>query len=321
MRKWLKFLFETERKPRKGLLAAEWVVMGYLALTTLLVLFASTKIHSPEAMLWGRFRVLTMTLALWIVYRLLPCRFTHLCRIFFQIVLLSWWYPDTYELNLLFPNQDHIFAGYEQQLFGCQPALLFSQAVTSPVFSELMHLGYASYYPLIVLVSLFYFFCRYAEFDRTTFIILGSFFAYYVIFVLVPVAGPQYYYLAAGVDNIAHGVFPDIGNYFASHQESLPIPGWSRGLFYHLVESAHAAGERPTAAFPSSHVGITTILLFLAWRSRCRPVFVTTLVPYLLMCFATVYIQAHYAIDVLAGWFSGLLFYLLLSRCWDKAKR
>ena len=305
-------LFRIEKKPRKGLLAVEWVIMGYLLLTLLLMLFMTTKMQNPEPMLWGRFHIVMLTLAMWLVYRLIPCRFTLFCRVAAQLALLSWWYPDTYEFNRLFPNLDHLFAGYEQRLFGCQPALLFSQKFSSAVFSELMHLGYASYYPLIVVVTLFYFFRRYVEFDRTVFIILTSFFLYYLIFIFLPVTGPQYYYLAAGVENIANGVFPDVGRYFATHSESLPIPGWSNGFFYHLVESAHAAGERPTAAFPSSHVGVTTILMFLAWRARCKPLFWCMMPFYVLMCLATVYIQAHYAIDVIGGWISAIIIYVIL---------
>ena len=63
----IKFLFEIEKKPKKGLLAVEWVVMGYLLLTLLLILFAHTKMQDPEPMLWGRFRIVMMMLALWAV--------------------------------------------------------------------------------------------------------------------------------------------------------------------------------------------------------------------------------------------------------------
>ena len=314
----LKEYFAIEKKPRKGLLAAEWVIMGYLLLTTLLILFTSTRMQDTEPMLWGRFRIVMMTLALWAVYRMIPCRFTRFCRIAAQLAYLSWWYPDTYLLNRIFPNLDHLFAGYEQQLFGCQPALLFAQAWSHPVFSELMHLGYASYFPMIALVTLFYFFCRYKEFDRTTFIILSSFFIYYVIFIFLPVTGPQYYYLAAGLDNIAHGTFPNVGSYFATHTEALTMPGYSDGFFYHMVENAHAAGERPTAAFPSSHVGVTTILMILAWRSHNKTLFYVMLPLFILMCFATVYIQAHYAIDVLGGWVSGIAIFAVLHFLYGK---
>ena len=308
----IKKIFEIERKPRKGLLAVEWVILGYMLLTLLLMLITFTKLQNPEAMLWGRGRFLVMTLALWGVYRMVPCRFTMFCRVGAQLALLSWWYPDTYEFNRMFSNLDHVFAGYEQQLFHCQPALLFSQKIANPVFSELMHLGYASYYPLIGLVTLYYFLYRYQEFHRVTFIILASFFIYYVIFILLPVTGPQYYYLAAGTDQIAQGHFPNVGDYFNTHDESLPIPGWKNGFFYQCVASAHAAGERPTAAFPSSHVGVTTILLLLAWHARNRKLIYTILPFFVLMCMATVYIQAHYAVDVIGGWISALLIYAVL---------
>ncbi len=292
--------------------------MGYLLLTVLVILFTFTKAMNPEAMLWGRFRIVMLTLAVWLVYRLIPCRFTLLCRIIVQMFLLSWWYPDTYELNRLFPNLDHHFAAYEQWLCGCQPALLFSQAISHPVFSELMHLGYASYFPLIALVSLFYFFFRYKEFDRAVFIILTSFFIYYVIFIFLPVTGPQYYYLAAGLDNIAQGIFPNVHDYFATHDQPLPMPGYSDGYFYQCVASAHATGERPTAAFPSSHVGITTILMILAWRSRSRPLFWGITPLYILMCLATVYIQAHYVVDVIGGWVSAVVIYAVLQFLYGK---
>ena len=312
----LRYLFEIEKKPKKGLLTVEWVILGYLALTLLIMFFTYTKVVNPESMLWGRIRIVAMTIAMWAVYRMLPCRFTHLCRIIAQMALLSWWYPDTYEFNRMFPNLDHLFAGYEQQLFNCQPALLFSKNFTNPVLSELMHLCYASYYPLIALVTLFYFFYRYKEFSRTAFIILTAFFVYYVIFIALPVTGPQYYYLAAGMDNIANGVFPNMHDFFATHSESLPIPGYRDGFFYQCVVAAHDAGERPTAAFPSSHVGICTILLFLAWRAKNKKLFYGILPFFVLMCFATVYIQAHYAVDVIGGWVSAAIIYMVLCYAW-----
>ena len=293
-------------------MAIEWVIMGYLLFTLLMTLFTYTKLYHPEDMLWGRFRIVIMTLALWFVYRLLPCRFTIFCRVVAQMELLSWWYPDTYELNRIFPSFDHLFAAYDQQLFGCQPALLFSQTFTHPVFSELMNFGYTSYFPMIALVALFYFFWRYKEFERATFIILASFFIYYLIFIFLPVAGPQFYYPAVGMAKIAQGIFPDLGNYFATHQEMVTLPGWSDGFFYHMVENAHAAGERPTAAFPSSHVGVSTILMFLAWKAHSRWLFWVLMPIYILLCLSTVYIQAHYAIDVIGGWISAIAIYTVL---------
>lgn len=304
-------LFCLEKKPHKGLFALEWIIVAYTALTLVTVLFISTRLQHPDAMIWGRLRVLACTLALWLVYRLLPCKATRLLRVLVQLVLLGWWYPDTFEINRIFPNLDHLFASAEQSIFGCQPALLFHKAMPQIWFSELMDLGYASYYPLIGIVVLFYFFFRYTEFERASFIILASFFAYYVIFIYLPVTGPQYYYQAVGLDDIAKGIFPNLNDYFSTHAERMTSPGWTHGPFYHLVEQAHNAGERPTAAFPSSHVGITTVLMLLAWHSGNRKLLLCMLPFYLLMCLATVYILAHYAIDAIAGLVTGIGFYAL----------
>lgn len=308
-----------ESKPSKNLFAVEWAMIAYLVLTTLVIVFCYTKVQNPEAMLWGRVRILFTTAALYAVYRMVPCRLTRLARVVVQVALLSWWYPDTYELNRMFPNLDHIFATWEQQLFGCQPALLFSQltsfgGVGGGLFSELMDLGYASYYPMIAVVILYYFFRRYDEFLRASFVVMASFFLFYVIFIFLPVVGPTFYYQAVGLDTIMQGVFPNVGDYFNHHTECLPSPGYTDGFFYHLVENAKAAGERPTAAFPSSHVGISTILMFLAWHARDRRLLFILLPFYVLLCFSTVYIQAHYAIDALAGLFVGTAFYWLF-RC------
>jgi membrane-associated phospholipid phosphatase len=39
------------------------------------------------------------------------------------------------------------------------------------------------------------------------------------------------------------------------------------------------------------------------------------------MTLATVYIRAHYVIDVFAGWVSAVLFYVICQTYWTKAKR
>lgn len=302
-------IFQRESNPKKGLLTVEWVVMGYLMVTLLLIFFTYTKLHNPESMLFGRVRVVVITAALWLVYRMWPCRLTRFSRVAAQMALLSWWYPDTYEFNRLFPNLDHLFATWEQQMFGCQPALLFSRCLSHPVVSELMDMGYAAYFPMIAVVTLFYFFWRYADFGRASFVILASFFTYYIIYIALPVAGPQYYYCAVGIDDIASGVFPDIHDWFATHQEALESPGYKNGFFYQCVADAHAAGERPTAAFPSSHVGVSTILMLLAWKSGSRRLLWLLTPFYVLLCFSTVYIFAHYAIDVFGGWISAFVFF------------
>jgi membrane-associated phospholipid phosphatase len=71
-------------------------------------------------------------------------------------------------------------------------------------------------------------------------------------------------------------------------------------------------GERPTAAFPSSHVGMSTILMILAFRAN-KYLFACLIPFYLLLCGATVYIQAHYLIDSIAGFISAFMIYVVAT--------
>ena len=247
----IKDYFKIEKNPKKGLLALEWGMLGYMAITVIAMLFTYTKLVNPESMVWGRIRVLFITAAMWAVYRMIPCRITKMARILAQLSLLAWWYPDTYEINRMFPNLDHVFAQWEQSLFGFQPALVFAKNMPWVIVSELMDLGYVMYYPMMVIVAYYYFFCT----------------------------------------------------------DCLPTPGYTDGIFYHLVEDAKAAGERPTAAFPSSHVSISTVCMLLAWHSGNRKLTYTLLPFYIFLCLATVYIQAHYLIDALAGLVTGVAVY------------
>lgn len=318
-KKWISAIseyFKIEKSPTRGLIPLEWAMLGYIALTLLIEVFAYTRSVNPDTVIFGRMRIVAMMVALWIAYRLVPCRLTMGVRSIAQLALLAWWYPDHYELSRMFPNNDHIVASWEQSLFGCQPSLEFSRVCSSPVISEIVELGYVSYYFLIASVALYYYARRYAEFRRAVFVIVTSFFLFYIIFILFPAAGPTFYFKAVGLDSIQQGIFPAIGDYFNTHNDlkadCLPTPGWHNGLAYHLLYVAKIAGERPSAAFPSSHVGVTMIVVLLAWHSGSRRLFYTILPFAIALFFATFYIQAHYLIDAIAGLIIGAMFYFLL---------
>lgn len=301
-----------KQKDKSKIWAVEWVIITYIAFTLLLMACWWDKQVNPAEMLWMRAKTLLWMCALWLLYRWHPCKLTRLIRVTGLMMTLSWFYPDTYEVNRVLPNLDHLFAGWEQLLFGCQPSLLFSQVCPWGWFSELMCLGYVSYFPLMVTILLYYFFKRYEEFDMASFVLITSFFIYYTIFVILPVTGPQFYYLAVGIEKIAAGVFPNLSDYFLTHSERMAAPGWSDGFWYHMLDITHDAGERPTAAFPSSHVGVTTVIMLLAAHTRSKGLFLSMLPFYVLMCFSTVYIYAHYAIDAIAGLITGILIYTAL---------
>ncbi len=311
-------LFKAQER-QSGLLGVEKVTLIYTLLTTLIIAFIWKDLNAPEVLVLGRAGILAglgMTLSL---YRYKPSKATLLLRYAYTLSLLSYWYPDTYEICQVFGNFDHNFALADLTLFGCQPSLYFSQFLPSKLWSELFHLGYFAYYPMIALTILVPLFTRPERFGRTAFIILASFFLYYTIYILLPVTGPQFYFNAIGIEAAQSGAFEPVGDYFRTHTEMLSSPG-PEGLFRHLVETAQATGERPTAAFPSSHVGISTILMIILYREQ-RIVMWCILPLYLLLCGATVYIQAHYLIDVFGGLITGVLFYWFTSRLYPKTEQ
>lgn len=301
---------------QRGLLGVEKVTLGYTLLTALVVLIVWGRLTAPWQLLHGRALIVAGLAITCLVYRTAPCRLTLLLRYFYPLSLLAYWYPDTYEFCRLFPNLDHVFAAADLALFGCQPSLTFSRLLPSKLWSELFHMGYFAYYPMIALTILVPLFTDKSRFGRTAFVVLASFFLYYLIYLFLPVTGPQYYFHAIGIEAAQQGHFAHVGDYFRTHTDMLDSPG-PDGFFRELVESAQESGERPTAAFPSSHVGISTILMFLMWRNK--RVLVWAMLPvYVLLCCSTVYIEAHYAVDVIGGLLTAVLFYCLTDRLYPR---
>ena len=79
------------------------------------------------------------------------------------------------------------------------------------------------------------------------------------------------------------------------------------GPFSYLVHLAQGS-EKPIAAFPSSHVGLSTIMVWLAWKMS-KKLGLVMLPFYIILCFSTVYIGAHYAVDVAGGLISAVIIY------------
>jgi membrane-associated phospholipid phosphatase len=210
-------------------------------------------------------------------------------RIAYPLIFLSFFYSETDALNnVFFQNLDYHFARFDAIVFGFQPSLAFYSAIPDRWFSELMNFSYFSYYFLIAAYSIYVFVKDRPNFVRTIFYITCSFLIYYIIFMIVPVSGPQYFF------EPPHNKIPD------------------SGVFRFLVKFVEWIGERPTAAFPSSHVGMVLILIFMAWPGNKKTWM--WLVPFFVfLSMSTVYIKAHYAVDVIGGIISAPVI-LFLSR-------
>ena len=134
-------LFE-EQRPLPGLIGIERVMVCYCGFTFLLLgVLGSVMGNWWEPVAW-RVGILAVTFLLYRFYQKHPCNLTYIIRVFFQLALLSYWYPDIYHFAKLMPNTDHLFALADQTLFGFQPALQFSQTLHGTFWNELFNLGY-----------------------------------------------------------------------------------------------------------------------------------------------------------------------------------
>lgn len=237
-------------------------------------------------------RLVTVVLIIFIIYLSSKTdkktlQFVHL---FYPILLLTYFYGETAQFNQLIfaENLDPIFYNLEELVFGFQPSLEFSIRFPQKWFSELLNFGYFSYYILTFGVSFTFFILRSAQVEKVIFIIITSFFIYYLVFLIFPVVGPQYYFRSPLSDAA------------------------DSGIFSRAVKLVQYYGEYPTGAFPSSHVGMVVIFLYLSFKNISW-LFWIIMPLFALILMATVYIKAHYAIDVIAGLLSAPIVYYLAN--------
>lgn len=280
-------------KPGFKILPSDMVVIAYLLITVVLMFFIP-----KEELDAGRHlidRLLIISGIAFIVYLDSTWRnnFTKFLHLFYPLTLLGYIYGETALLNHIFftANLDPLFINLDNKIFGFQPALEFSKAFPQVWFSELMNFGYFSYYFMTIGVSVIIFFTHRPFAEKAVFVIVTSFLIYYLFFIIFPVVGPQYY--------------------FESPFSEVPVTGF----FGKAVKAVQEAGEYPTGAFPSSHVGMALIFLYLSTKTS-RLLFWVLLPFVILILFATVYIKAHYAVDIIGGILSAPVILILSLRIW-----
>lgn len=256
----------------------------YALTTAIWILFFLNEIENPLGKLLFRAGVIVFIVLLFNVRMPGFENLTFFIKISYSSALLLYWYGETASLNsVLFSSFDGILYQLDEKLFGYQPSVEFSKFL-APLFSEVMYLGYFSYYVLNAIAILFYFIYDKQNTTRVVFIIIFSFFIYYWFFILFPSIGPQYY-LASELRNVPAGIF-------------------LQDYIKYLLQ----LGEKPTGAFPSSHVGMVLIFMILIYRISKKSFWL--LIPVcIVLTLATVYLKAHYFIDVIGGIISGLLIY------------
>lgn len=195
----------------------------------------------------------------------------------YPLLLILGFYSEVGEINRAVGKS---FDGPLQQLevliFGSQVAMEWIRVWPNPVFSWLVHFGYATYYFIVVGTPMVI--SRVVSQEagqRLLLMALITFYICYTIFLIMPTAGPLY-------------AFPLADNE-ATRTGTAMLVAW-------LLKTGDAWGS----AFPSAHVAVTTVLTVGAFLVHKR--IGLFLFPFMvLLILATVYGQIHYAVDGLGG--------------------
>lgn len=180
------------------------------------------------------------------------------------------------------PSRDALIRGWERAVFGMEPSRDWWRAYPSAFWSTTLHAAYLTFYPMIFVPVT-------AALVRRNFIaarlsvtwLMATFLLCYMVFILVPVAGPYYEYPWPA------GAF---------------VANWAAHLVYRVVGIGSAYG----AAFPSSHVAAAVVAVGATFLVS-RRLGVALAVPAALLTVGTVYCQMHYAMDALSGLAVGAL--------------
>lgn len=268
-----------------------WIsVLIYLAATELIILFKEPKLFLSGQFIFNRAVILGIFIVSYFLNGKIRPKLWILVTVVGIYASLTLLYKETALLNTLFhPTIDPLLMDWDAYFFEFQPAIEFSKAFQHPVFSELMFFGYFSYYimPLVILALLFR---NHSEkLEAFGFVLITSFLIYYLIFILVPAVGPQFY--------------------FEYPENTIE----AQGIFGYIIKLIQENGEVPTGAFPSSHVGIALIMLI--WLGKHLKKYLKYFIPFVfLLILATVYIKAHFAVDIIAGILSAPIVYFISTR-------
>ncbi len=204
-------------------------------------------------------------------------------RCFYPMIFISFVYMQTERMNRIFFKDflDPYFQRVEYGLFGMKPAIVFAERFPQWWVNEYMHMTYFSYYLMFPILGLVLYFRRDREScDEFVFTLCSTFYVFYLIFISFPVLGAE-----------------TIG---------LP-PSVLDGPFTRLMKVIFDHFEKGGAAFPSSHVGISVLVLIFAFRHLSRKIAWIYAVFCISLSFATVYCRYHYAIDAITGIITGVI--------------
>jgi membrane-associated phospholipid phosphatase len=279
--------------------AFEWVALGYLALSGLLMVAFAENLPHPARLVAAQSSVALAILALSLTAERSAARaadfgerwttrFWHFWRHWYPHLFFLFCFEELGKLVHLVNSgwQDAKLIAFDHWLTGVHPAIWLEQFAT-PARNDFFQFTYLTYFTYLLLVGGILYYRR--DWRGYWAVMTYSAVGYaigYVIAVFFPIESPWFSMAGAWHGELRGGAFTAAIN-FIEHF------GRVRG-----------------AAFPSEHVAGSMAALWGAWRHR-RWLFWVLLPLVMGMCASTVWGRYHYIADVLGGLATGTLGYWL----------
>ncbi len=225
-------------------------------------------------------------------------------------IVIDFIYENLHDLSQYFYLHRDIagtLMAWDIALFGVEP-VLWSQRFFHPLLTDYMAFAYALYFILpLFTMYLLAFRDRRGELKEMILALSLTFLLGFVGYVFLPCSPPRYF--------LESGVFE-------------PVQLYGRFLYDHLQAKWDNLSAIRSGAFPSLHVGISTVALIYALRFRrwSRFDYGLSLVYAVLIVslwLSTVYLRHHWFIDIAAGWgialFSAVSARFLIAQ-WEKLR-
>jgi membrane-associated phospholipid phosphatase len=268
----------------------------YLGITGAIVLANLSRVPQAGAHLLARVAIVAGIFVIVPAARRQPTSFAAVVAGFYHVPLLPWYYRETAVLHAAAwggHTFDDVVASWDLRVFGSEPSIEFPRAMPQLWFAEAMQLSYVFYYVLALGTGVLLWFrkSRPEAFERTMHAVVLTMIASCLWFVAMPVMGPQF-----AIAEVAMRELPG-------------IVGKSAHTFVRML-------DEPTGAFPSTHVSLTVVFV-LGLRRYAPAMLWLVLLPSVGVAASTVYVGAHYGVDVPAGLAMGVVGFLIAQRSRD----
>jgi membrane-associated phospholipid phosphatase len=188
-------------------------------------------------------------------------------------------------------DYDSLLIAMDYKLFGVNPTQWIA-GFAHPLVTELLQIAYALFFVLFIVVGTELF--RKHRFSYFRFAIIYGFLVSYIGYLFLPAVGPRFsLHDFSRIDTDLPGLlFTPTLRWFVNIFESIPAG----------VSNSVALANAQRDVFPSGHTMMMIIMMVFAYKEKLK-VRYFVLVSGFMLIIATVYLQYHYVVDLIAGIF------------------